>query len=86
MIGIYCRRHHHSVAMCAECAELLQYACVRTDRCPVGADKKSCARCAIHCYDAAHRQRIRTVMRYVGPRLLFIHPVMAIRHLIKERL
>lgn len=29
-------------------------------------------------------RKIREVMRYVGPRMLFIHPVSAIRHLISE--
>lgn len=28
------------------------------------------------------REKIRIVMRYSGPRMLFVHPVMCIKHLI----
>ena len=30
------------------------------------------------------REQIRTVMRWSGPRMLFVHPVLAVRHM-KER-
>lgn len=36
---------------------------------------------AIHPF---RKKRIREVMRYVGPRMIFIHPIAAIRHLISE--
>lgn len=32
----------------------------------------------------SEKKRIREVMRYVGPRMIFIHPIAAIRHLISE--
>ena len=32
------------------------------------------------------RDQIRTVMRYSGPRMMTVHPVMAIRHLIESRI
>ena len=37
---------------------------------------------SVHCYQPQMREQIRQVMRYSGPRMLFHHPVMAIRHLI----
>lgn len=86
MIGIYCRANHHSASMCQECQELLRYVGERVDSCPLGAEKTTCVKCSIHCYDATHRQQIRSVMRYAGPRLIFRHPVMALRHLMKEKL
>lgn len=86
MIGIYCQAHHRPTAgLCAECAELLGYAFCRLDRCPFGADKMTCARCPIHCYKPAMRQRVRAVMRYAGPRMLWRHPVLAIWHMLDGR-
>ncbi len=31
------------------------------------------------------RERVRVVMRYAGPRMLFRHPILAVRHLLDER-
>lgn len=86
MIAIYCRRHHtHGTRqLCPECSGLLDYALKRLDRCPKGNAKSSCRKCEIHCYAPAQRQLMREAMRYVGPRMIFIHPVAAIRHLYHE--
>lgn len=86
MIAIYCR-HHHSPSpgtLCPDCRTLLEYAHQRLGRCPKGEAKTSCRKCEIHCYSPDNRRKIREVMRYVGPRMLFIHPISAIRHLISE--
>ena len=32
------------------------------------------------------RQKIRAVMRFSGPRMIFYHPVMAIRHLSESKM
>lgn len=86
MIAIYCRKHGHGAGnrLCSDCAALLAYAESRLDRCPKGEGKSSCRKCDIHCYSPANRDRIRTVMRYVGPRMIFYHPLSAVRHLIDE--
>ena len=82
MIGMYCRAHHAPADfLCPECAELLDYAVARTDRCRFGTDKPTCANCPVHCYKPAMRERVRTVMRYAGPRMLLRHPVLALLHL-----
>jgi hypothetical protein len=82
MITLYCRRHHRTGdALCSECSELLQYSMHRLSRCVFGAQKPTCAKCPVHCYAPAQRERIRTVMRYSGWRMLFLHPVLAIVHL-----
>ena len=86
MIGMYCKAHHSSDDMCDHCSELLKYACTRVDLCPLGNEKVTCTKCKIHCYDKGHREQIRQVMRYSGPRLIFCHPVMALRHLLKDKL
>ncbi|MFZ5831515.1 MAG: nitrous oxide-stimulated promoter family protein [Planctomycetota bacterium] len=86
MVRVYCRAHHGSRGpLCAECQELLYYAVCRLDRCPFGEDKPTCAKCPIHCYRPEMRDRARAVMRYSGPRMLWRHPVLAIRHALEGR-
>ena len=98
MIALYCKGNHsaHRSApprergsgerrdLCPECAELEAYAHARSERCPFMEEKTFCSNCTVHCYRPEMRERIRTVMRYAGPRMLFHHPVMAIRHMIES--
>ena len=70
--------------ICPECAALLDYALRRLDSCRFGNDKPSCRKCPVHCYRADMRERIRTVMRWAGPRMIFRHPIAATRHLLRE--
>lgn len=86
MIRIYCRDQHHVREVpCSECHALLEYAGKRLSSCPFQAGKTPCARCPIHCYKPAMRERIRAVMRYAGPRMIFRHPILAIYHLMDGR-
>jgi len=71
--------------LCAECADLLDYALRRLDRCPYGAAKPTCAKCPTHCYRPDERERVRAVMRYSGPRMLRSHPYLALTHLADGR-
>ena len=83
MIRHYCRDHHHTPdRLCADCAELLAYARRRLTRCPFQERKTTCGKCPVHCYAPAMRERIREVMRYAGPRMLFSHPLLALMHLL----
>ncbi len=83
MIGLYCRQQHRANgALCAECSELLQYAQARLERCPYQQDKPTCARCPVHCYRSDLRAQVRAVMRYAGPRILLLRPVLALCHLL----
>lgn len=84
MITLYCR-HHHGSALCPDCEELLAYAHQRSEKCPFMETKTFCSNCRVHCYDPAHRARIRSVMRYSGPRMLFHHPLLAIAHVIETK-
>jgi hypothetical protein len=85
MIRMYCRDHHAEASPCDECAALERYALRRLERCVFGAAKPTCANCAVHCYRADMRERVREVMRYAGPRMLLRHPVLGIAHLIDGR-
>jgi hypothetical protein len=83
MLRIFCRRHHGGGRdFCEACTELHAYAMCRLDRCPFGTEKPTCAACPIHCYRADRQDEIRKVMRYAGPRMLWHHPVLAIRHML----
>jgi hypothetical protein len=85
MIALYCREQHGSAALCAECGELAAYARLRLDKCPYQEGKTTCAKCPVHCYKPAMRERIRIIMRYAGPRMIYRHPVLAVRHLLDGR-
>jgi hypothetical protein len=61
---------------------LRNHAWQRLEKCPFQSGKTTCAKCAIHCYRPAMRDRIRSVMRYAGPRMLYRHPLMALQHII----
>ena len=87
MIHLYCRLNKHckSKELCADCAQLLEYARKRLDSCKFGNDKSSCRKCPVHCYKPDMKEKIRAVMRFSGPRMIIYHPIMAIRHLWAER-
>jgi hypothetical protein len=86
MIRIYCRNHHGAAAeLCDDCAGLLAYAKRRIDKCPFGIDKPACNHCTVHCYQPEMRDRIRIVMRHAGPRMLWRHPLLAVRHFVRAR-
>ena len=85
MIALYCRKHHFADGLCTQCKELLEYANERLEKCLFGEGKTTCAKCPVHCYRPEMRQRIRAVMRYSGPRMIYRHPIMAIRHLMDGR-
>ena len=86
MIDIYCHDVHGTRAtLCPECRELHDYAMQRLAHCPFGEEKSTCANCTIHCYKPAKREQIRVVMRYAGPRMIWRHPVLAVRHVLDGR-
>ncbi len=90
MARIYCHGHRHIAdssndeQLCHECFQVVEYALERTKRCP-HEHKGTCDTCTIQCYKPAMRQRIREIMAYSGPRMMFHHPLMAVRHLAKKR-
>lgn len=92
MIKKYCKGRHRKARkeqgvkrdeVCSECGELTEYALFRLDKCPFKANKKFCSFCKIHCYKPEMREKIKAVMKYSGPRMLFTHPVFAISHAVQ---
>ena len=85
MIRAYCQKHHHPQdGLCEDCEALLHYAKKRLACCPFRENKPTCAKCTIHCYRAQERDAIRTVMRTMGPKMLFTHPIMTCHHFLRS--
>ncbi|MCB2181728.1 MAG: nitrous oxide-stimulated promoter family protein [Desulfobulbaceae bacterium] len=83
MIRIYCRDHHNCRgSLCEQCNDLLDYARIRLVHCPFQEGKTTCGKCPVHCYKPHMREKIRNVMRYVGPRMMFQRPFMSFMHLL----
>ncbi len=92
MIKKYCKGEHKTArkvqnvprgGVCEECKELTEYALFRLSKCPYKANKKFCSFCKIHCYKPEMREKIKAVMKYSGPRMLFTHPIFAISHVMQ---
>ena len=87
MIEKYCRGVHKTNRgeLCNDCKELLSYVELRLSKCPHGEKKPFCSNCKIHCYKPDMRVKIKEVMRYAGPRMIFSHPIIATKHLIETK-
>lgn len=86
MIALYCRKQHGTRGtLCPDCAALDAYARLRSDKCPFMETKTFCSNCKVHCYKPDMREKIRAVMRFSGPRMIFHHPVAAIRHVVETK-
>lgn len=84
MIGLWCLKKHEKQKLCKECRELLIYATTRLDRCKFGDRKTKCHKCHVHCYRPDMREKIREVMRFSGPRMMFYHPLEALRYILSR--
>ena len=86
MIALYCRKKHHTKGgLCPECADLEAYARMRSDKCPFMETKTFCSNCKVHCYRPEMRESIRAVMVFSGPRMIFHHPLVTVRHMIENK-
>jgi hypothetical protein len=85
MLELYCRGRHRQSGLCPDCAALREYALARLEKCKFGEAKPTCANCPVHCYQPEMRAKIKQVMRYSGPRMLYRHPVLAFCHLLDGR-
>lgn len=98
MIAVYCRKKHaersktsviseggKKIQLCEDCADLLDYAMKRAERCPMMESKTFCSQCRVHCYSPNMQGKIKNVMRTAGPYMLLKNPVAVVRHLIESR-
>ena len=88
LLLIYCAHHHRveSDQLCTKCKTVFDYAIKRLSACPFQGQKPTCANCTIHCYNSDMQDKVRKIMRYSGPRLIFKHPILAIYHIIDGRI
>lgn len=88
MLDLYCSHHHRSSKneLCRECRTLLDYALERLKNCPLQPEKPVCSNCRIHCYRPDMREKIKAVMRFSGPRMIYRHPVIAMQYVWKKSL
>ena len=86
MINLYCEKKHKTKKgqLCPECEELLEYAHKRLTNCKFQNEKTTCGKCSIHCYKKDMRIKVKEVMRFSGPRILFYRPIEFIRHLLDK--
>ena len=83
MIKMYCVANHNSeVTLCEDCESLSKYAEKRLLSCMYGEIKPVCKHCPVHCYSPVMREKMREVMRWAGPRMIFKKPVFAVVHII----
>lgn len=88
MIELYCKKNHPGKGgegLCPACQQLFEYASDRSEHCPFMEQKTFCSNCRVHCYKPEMREKIREVMRFSGPRMLFCHPVLAVWHVLCSR-
>ena len=82
MISLFCRLNHNSFPdLCSDCTEMTEYAFSRLNNCHYQDEKPVCSLCPVHCYKPEMREKIKTVMRYSGPRMILFHPVLAVKYL-----
>jgi hypothetical protein len=84
MIRIYCR-HNHGTDLCEECGTILTYCFARIEKCIFGPEKPACNDCTVHCYSPKMREKVKTIMRFSGPKMIFRHPYLSMMHFVKEK-
>jgi hypothetical protein len=83
MIRMYCTGNHgERSGLCDDCSNLNRYAADRLQRCIFGEHKPVCKECPVHCYSPIMREKMRIVMRWAGPKMLYRHPLYALIHMI----
>ena len=86
MVELYCLKNHRQEIICSDCEELIDYAATRLDKCMFGDEKPACKHCLVHCYKPVMREKIREIMRWAGPRMIFYRPGAAVRHMLLKPL
>ncbi len=80
MILFYCKHHHTDHIPCDDCKELIVYTADRLEKCRYKSNKPVCSKCTTHCYNATNRARIKEIMKWAGPRMIYHRPYYAILH------
>jgi len=94
MIDIYCKENHFNKVKkdrtthynrCPICNELATYALGKIETCQFKENKPVCSKCSVKCYNSEHKEDIKKVMRYSGPRMILHHPLLLIRYVFRKK-
>ncbi len=84
MITLYCNSNHNSSNFnCDQCHSLIKYAHERLENCKFGCNKPSCKKCKVHCFKPEMQEKIKKVMRFSGPKMIYRYPLLSLKNLIK---
>lgn len=84
MILIYCKNNHKENHPCSQCIDIINYGKNKINNCPFDNSKPFCSKCSIHCYEKNVQKKVKEIMRYSGPRIIFYHPITSLKHLISS--
>lgn len=85
MIYLYCKDKHSIIKdLCEDCEGLKNYSISKLNNCRYSNKKPVCKKCNTHCYNPTMKEKIKNVMRYSGPRMLFLHPLNTVYYLLKN--
>lgn len=65
-----------------EATALTAYTVNQAANCRYGDTKPECEKCKTHCYKPEMREKIKKVMKWSGPRMIYRHPIMLIYHMV----
>ncbi|MCM3569462.1 nitrous oxide-stimulated promoter family protein [Neobacillus mesonae] len=84
MIELYCHKEHHHEQLCNECQELRNYCLLKLSFCRFGENKPTCSNCKVYCFSPIYRQKMDTIIRYLGPWLLVYHPIFIFKYVLNK--
>lgn len=81
MIKVFCKSKHKTKNfLCNECRNVLSYAYEKIEICPYMKNKTFCSSCKTHCYNKDMQEKIKQIMRFSGPKMIFYHPITALKY------
>lgn len=86
MIEYHCEIVHSEGKTCEHCKILIDYTSRKLERCRFGSTKPVCKDCPVHCYSPEMKQKIREVMCWAGPKMIFRYPLYAMIHIYDTQL
>ncbi len=84
MVKLYCRKNHKKRELCDECKEVLNCSLKRIDNCQFMETKTFCSNCKAPCYSPKMKEKVKQIMKFSGPRILFHHPLLVISHMLSR--
>lgn len=76
MIELYYKKNKGNIPE----KRMASYVNQRLSFCQFGEEKTTCQKCPVHCYQEVYRNQMKQIMRYSGPRMLLVHPLLTLRH------